>query len=77
MILDIPIIIADLQLATATTECQQAFIDRNRMRANCKCISHKYEPGNEVLLLTYIPDKLEPQATGLCTIHTVHTNGTV
>ena len=73
MILDIPII-ADLQLLQ---QQRQALIDKNLMRANRKHISHDYQPGNEVLLLTYKPNKLEPQATGPFTIHTVHTNGTV
>jgi hypothetical protein len=73
MILDIPII-ADLQLLQ---QQRQALIDRNLMRANRKRISHDYQPGNEVLLLTYKPNKLEPRATGPFTIHSVHTNGTV
>jgi hypothetical protein len=73
MILDIPII-ADLQLLQ---QQRQALIDRSLMRANRKCISHDYQPGNEALLLTYKPDKLEPRATGPYTIHSVHTNGTV
>ena len=73
MLLDIPII-ADLHLLQ---EQHQSLINRNLMRANRKRISHNYQPGEEVILLTYKPNKLEPQATGLYIIHSVYTNGTV
>jgi hypothetical protein len=56
MFLDIPII-ADLQLLQ---QQQQALIDKNLMRDNRQHISHDYQPGNEVLLLTYKPNKLDP-----------------
>ena len=73
MLLDIPII-ADLHLLQ---QQRQSLIDRNLMRANRKRISHDYQPGYEVLFLTYKPNKLEPRATGPYRIHSVHTNGTV
>ena len=66
-------IIADLQLLQ---EQRQALIDKNLMRANRRRISHDYQPGQEVLIRAYDPDKLDPRATGPFTsIHTVHTNG--
>jgi hypothetical protein len=73
MFLDIPII-ADLQLLH---QQRQALIDQNLMRSNRKRISHDYQPNEEVLILAYKPGKLDPQATGPFTIHSVHTNGTV
>jgi transposase InsO family protein len=73
MILDIPII-ADLHLLQ---QQRQALIDKNLLRANRRRISHDYQPTDEVLLLSYKPDKLDPQSTGPYTIHSVHTNGTV
>jgi hypothetical protein len=73
VILEIPII-ADLQLLQ---QQRQAPIDQNLMRANGKHISHDHQPGDEFLLLTCKPKKLEPRAAGPFTIHTVHTNGTV
>ena len=47
------------------------------MRANCHQIAHNYQPNNQVLLLTYKPDKLEEKAKGPYHINRVHTNGTV
>ena len=42
-----------------------------------KQISHDYQPNDQVLVLAYKPDKLEPRARGLyCILHT-HVNGTV
>lgn len=73
MLLDIPII-ADLQLLQQN---RQALIDERLLRDNRRRISHDYQPGNQVLLLTYKPDKLQPRATGPYPIETVHTNGTV
>jgi hypothetical protein len=73
MILDIPII-ADLHLLQ---QQRQALIDKNLLRANRRRVSHDYQPADEVSLLSHQPDKLDPQATGPCTVHSVHTNGTV
>jgi hypothetical protein len=72
MTLDTPII-ADLHLLQ---QQRQALIDKNLLRANRRRLSHDYQPADEVLLLTYKPDKLDPQATGPCTLHSVHANGT-
>ena len=36
-----------------------------------------YQPNDQVLMLTYKPDKLEPCAHGPYTINRVHANGTV
>jgi hypothetical protein len=73
MTLDMPVI-ADLHLSQ---QQRQALIDKNLLRANRRRVSHDYQPADEVLLLTYKPDKLDPQATGPYTVHSVHTNGTV
>ena len=73
MLLNIPVI-ADLQLLR---ENRQALIDTQLMRANRSRISHDYQPNDQVLVLTYKPDKLEPRATGPFTIDRVHTNGTI
>jgi hypothetical protein len=54
MFLDIPIIV-DLQLLQ---QQHQALIDKNPMHATRRCISRDYQPGDEVLLLTYKPSNL-------------------
>ena len=56
---------------------RQAVIDYNNMRENRRRQHHDYQPGQEILLLTYEPRKMEPRATGPFTIQTVHVNGTV
>ena len=47
------------------------------MRSNRRRIAHDYQPQDQVLVLAYKPDKLEPRATGPFTISQIHTNGTV
>ena len=47
------------------------------MQANRSCISYDYRPGDEVLVLAYKPDKLDPRATSPYRIEQVHINGTV
>ena len=73
MLLDIPLI-ADLHLFQ---QKRQALIDERLFQANCSRISHDYQPQEEVLLLKYKPDKLEPRAEGPFVIERVHVNGTV
>jgi len=73
MILDMPLI-ADLLLLG---QRRQALIDHRLLEANRRRISYDYQPNDEVLILTYKPDKLEPRATGPYRIDRVHTNGTV
>jgi hypothetical protein len=68
MLLDIPLI-ADLHFLRSN---RQAIIDRKLFRANLSRISHEYQSNDEVLILAYKPDKLEPRATAQ-----VHANGTV
>jgi transposase InsO family protein len=73
MLLNIPLI-ADFQLLR---DKRQALIDEQLMRANRSRISHDYQPGEEVLVLTYKPTKLQERAVGPFVIEQVHTNGTV
>ena len=73
MVLDIPII-ADWQLIQQ--HCQQ-LIDSRLIAANRKRFSYDYHIGDEVLKLTFKPDKLSTRANGPYRIETVHTNGTV
>jgi len=73
MILDIPFV-ADLALLQ---QKRQLLIDRRLVAANRRRISHDYQPGEEVLKLTYKSDKLQPRAEGPYTIEAVHTNGTI
>lgn len=58
-------------------ERRQQVIDDNNRRANNRRRFLDYQPGQEVLVLTYQPDKMEPRATGPFRIATVHVNGTV
>jgi len=71
--MNIPVIV-DLQLLR---DKQQMLIDEKRMQANRSRISYDYRPGDEVLVLAYKPDKLDPRATGPYRIEQVHINGTV
>ena len=73
MILNIPVV-ADLLDITAW---RQQVIDERTMAKNRKRISHDYQPNDQVLVLAYKPEKLEPHAHGpYCILHT-HVNGTV
>ena len=47
------------------------------MRSNRSRISHDYRAGDEILILTYKPDKLDDRAVGPFRIEQVHVNGTV
>jgi hypothetical protein len=58
MILVIPLV-ADL---IEISQCRQQLIDQKMIKANPRCISHDYQPADEVLVLTHNPDKLEPRA---------------
>jgi transposase InsO family protein len=73
MILNIPLI-TDLQLLQKR---RQDLIDRRLLLANSKRFSYDYQPGDQVLKLTYQPDKLEPRATGPYAVARTHTNGTL
>jgi transposase InsO family protein len=73
MILNLPLV-TDLQ---QLQKRRQEIIDRRLLEANNKRFSHDYAIGEEVLKLTYHPDKLEPRATGPFPIARVHANGTV
>ena len=73
MILNIPVV-ADLLDITAQ---RQQLIDEQTMAKNRKQISHDYQPNNQVLVLAYKPDKLEPRARGPYHILHTHVNGTV
>ena len=73
MVLDIPLI-ADWQLIQ---QHRQQLIDSRLIAANRKRFSYDYHIGDEVLKLTFKPDKLSTRANGPYRIETVHTNGTV
>jgi hypothetical protein len=73
MILNIPLI-TDLQ--QLQRRCQE-LIDQRLIAANTRRFSHDSAIGDEVLKLSYKPDKLEPRATGPFTITRVHVNGTL
>ena len=73
MVLDIPVI-ADL---IAIRDKRQQLIDDRLIKANRRRFSHDYVIGDQVLKLTYKPNKLQPRAEGPYPIEQVHTNGTV
>ena len=73
MILNIPVV-ADLLDITAW---RQHLIDERTMAEYQKRISHDYQPNDQVLVLAYKPDKLEPRARGLYRILQTHVNGTI
>jgi transposase InsO family protein len=73
MILDIPLV-ADFH---ALQERRQLLIDQRLIAANRKRFSYDYRIGDQVMKLTYKPDKLQPRAEGPYRIETVHQNGTL
>ena len=73
MILNLPFL-ADLQ---QIQQKRQALVDERLIAANNRRFSYDYKIGDEVLKLSYKPDKLEPRATGPFVISRVHTNGTL
>ena len=73
MILNI-LVVVDLLDITAR---RQQIIDERTIAKNRKQISHDYQPNDQVLVLAYKPDKLEPRARGPYRILHTHVNGTV
>ena len=73
MIMNIPIIADFLSIQ----KHRQAIVDERLLKANRSRIFHDYQPGDQVLKLTYKPDKLDPRAEGPYPIVSTHTNGTV
>ena len=73
MILNI-LVVADLLDITAR---RQHLIDEQTMAENRKQISHDYQPNDQVLVLVYKSDKLEPRACSPYSILHTHMNGTV
>ena len=73
MILNIPVV-ADLLDITSR---RQQLIDERTMAENQKRISHDYQPNDQVLVLAYKSDKLEPHARSPYRILHTHVNGTV
>ena len=73
MILNIPLV-TDLVLLQ---ERRQQLIDKRLITANAKRFNYDYRVGEEVLKLTYNPNKLDPRATGPFRIEQIHANGTI
>ena len=73
MILDIPIV-ADWNFIR---QHRQQLIDRRLIDVNKKRFSYAYHPGDEVLKLSYKPNKMQERATGPYRVEAVHTNGTL
>jgi len=73
MLLPIPIL-TDFNLIR---QRRQAVIDENNRRANLRRRFHDYHIGDNILILTYDPTKLEDRAKGPYPITEVHVNGTV
>jgi transposase InsO family protein len=73
MILNIPLV-TDL---TLLQERRQQLIDQRLIAANAKRFHYDYRIGDEVLKLTYNPNKLDPRATGPYPVEQVHANGTL
>ena len=56
---------------------RQELIDENLRRQNAKRREYRYEVGQEVLIKTINPKKLDPRAHGPYVIQQVYTNGTI
>ena len=73
MILNIPLITDLLHLH----EQQQIIIDERLQRANLRCRTFDYQPGDEILILTNNPTTLQDHGVGPFSITQVHMNGTI
>ena len=71
--LDIPIIDDLIEIQTK----RKVVINENLRRQNQKKREFKYAIGQEVLVKTVNPDKLEPRTNGPYLITRIYTNGTV
>ncbi len=58
-------------------ERRQAIAEANNRRENARRTKHVYAVGDRVLILTFKPNKMAPQASGPFVINQVHGNGTV
>ena len=73
MFLDIPIVAGFIEIQRK----RQVIIDENLRRQNQKRREFNYAIGQEVLVKTVNPDKLEPRARGPYLITRIYTNGAV
>ena len=73
MILDITVV-ADCLLIQ---QRRRQLIDNQLVSANRRRFSHDYHVNDELLKLTYKPDKLQTRAEGPYRVLSVHTNGTL
>ena len=73
MFLDLPIVADLVQIQRK----RQIMIDENLIRQNNKRRDFNYTVGQEVLIKTVNPSKLEPRAHGPYRIERVYTNGTI
>ena len=73
MLHDIPIIADVLSIRNR----RQAMIDENLRRENARRRDHNYAVGEQVLVKTVQPDRMEERYRGPYTITRVYTNGTV
>jgi hypothetical protein len=61
MILNLPLVSDCLQLLQTR---RQQLVNQCLIQANRQCFSHDYHEGEEVLKLTYQPNKISPHAGG-------------
>ena len=71
--MDLPVLV-DLEMIR---QKRQLLIDENVRRQNQKRREFHYQVGQEVLIKTVSPNKLQPRAHGPYTITRVYVNGTI
>ena len=72
MLLNVPVLV-DLE----TIRANQAVADKNNLTENRQRRYKNYQVGDEVLIITPLPTKMQERASGPYTIVNVHVNGTV
>jgi hypothetical protein len=73
MFIDLPLVSDLIQIR----DCRQQLIHENLQQQNDKRREYRYTVGQEVLIKSVDPTKMEPKAYGPYVIQQVYTNGTL
>lgn len=75
MLINVPLLL--LSNLIAIRDRRQQVIDNNLMRTNKRRVDHNYSLSDQVVIVTYNPNKLDSKQHGPYCVLRVFTNGTV